>query len=237
MRDQYAGDISDLLKFAFLRALAGTDRTLGIAWYYALGDDGRPDGRHLEWRGEVAWQELDGDLHQTLGALPERSIEALERLAIWPQGTLFHREPMPHRSERNMWATKKRSTLYGADLIFLDPDNGLSDKDTKKHATFSELASLRQPGRALVFITFPGRVKHELLLKELHDRLKAEAHSELSITLRTSVSIKTISGHHVPRFRWFTVVDPDASLIERAALFTQRLSAIPGVRVQLDRLE
>jgi hypothetical protein len=41
MRDQYAGDISDVLKFAFLRALAGKDRTLGIAWYYAPGDDGR----------------------------------------------------------------------------------------------------------------------------------------------------------------------------------------------------
>ena len=54
MRDQYAGDVSDVLKFAFLRALAGADRTLGIAWYYAPGDDGRADGRHLEWRDEPA---------------------------------------------------------------------------------------------------------------------------------------------------------------------------------------
>ena len=39
MRDQYAGNVSDVLKFAFLRALAGADRALGIAWYYAPGDD------------------------------------------------------------------------------------------------------------------------------------------------------------------------------------------------------
>jgi hypothetical protein len=39
MRDQYAGDVSDVLKFAFLRALAGADRALGIARYYAPGDD------------------------------------------------------------------------------------------------------------------------------------------------------------------------------------------------------
>ena len=57
MRDQYAGDVSDVLKFAFLRALAGADRTLGIAWYYAPGDDGRPDGRHLEWRDEAAFRQ------------------------------------------------------------------------------------------------------------------------------------------------------------------------------------
>src|SRR4029079_15617641 len=40
MRDQYAGDISDVLKFAFLRALTGADRKLGIAWYYVPGHDG-----------------------------------------------------------------------------------------------------------------------------------------------------------------------------------------------------
>ncbi len=40
MRDQYAGDISDVLKFAFLRALSGVDRALGIAWYYVPGHDG-----------------------------------------------------------------------------------------------------------------------------------------------------------------------------------------------------
>lgn len=44
MRDQYASDVSDALKFAFLRALAGADRTLGIASYYAPVDDGRADG-------------------------------------------------------------------------------------------------------------------------------------------------------------------------------------------------
>src|SRR6478735_2674103 len=77
MRDQYAGDVSDVLKFAFLRALAGTDRKLGIAWYYAPGDDGGPDGRHLEWRNEPAWRLLDNELHAGLATLPERSIAAL----------------------------------------------------------------------------------------------------------------------------------------------------------------
>ncbi|WP_155268936.1 hypothetical protein [Brucella intermedia] len=49
MRDQYAGEVSDVLKFALLRALARQDRTLGVVWYYAPGDD----GRHLEWRDNV----------------------------------------------------------------------------------------------------------------------------------------------------------------------------------------
>lgn len=89
MRDQYAGDISDVLKFAFLRALARDDRALGVAWYYAPDNDGRADGRHLEWRGEAAWRLLDAQLHTGLSALPERSIAALERAAIWPKGCSF----------------------------------------------------------------------------------------------------------------------------------------------------
>ncbi len=63
MRDQYAGDVGDVLKFSFLRALARADRRLGIAWYYAPGDNGRPDGRHLEWRDEPAWRRLDPAPH------------------------------------------------------------------------------------------------------------------------------------------------------------------------------
>ena len=33
MRDQYAGDISDLLKLSLLRTLAAGDRSLGVGWY------------------------------------------------------------------------------------------------------------------------------------------------------------------------------------------------------------
>ncbi|GBQ30024.1 hypothetical protein HLH34_11665 [Gluconacetobacter azotocaptans] len=63
---------------------------------------------------------------------------------------------MPPRVERNAWGTRKRSILDGADIIFLDPDNGIGG-ETEKHATFSEIRQLRKPERAIAFITFPGR--------------------------------------------------------------------------------
>ncbi len=83
MRDQYSGDVSDVIKFAFLRALAGKDRTLGIAWYYAPSHDGRSDGRHLEWRDEAAWRTLDEELHTGLATLPERSVPAKSGRGMW----------------------------------------------------------------------------------------------------------------------------------------------------------
>ena len=236
MRDQYAGDVSDVLKFAFLRALAGTDRTLGIAWYYAPGDDGGPDGRHLEWRDEAAWRLLDEQLHAGLATLPERSIAALEEAAIWPIKALFHREPMPTRAERSVWGTRKRNALDGADVVFLDPDNGIGG-ETEKHATFLEIRLLRKPGRAIVFITFPGRsMTHDALLRQLHERLMVETDAKNVVTLRTNVSVPRVAGsrYYVQRQRWFTVVDPDAEVTVRAQAFATALASVPRVRARLD---
>jgi hypothetical protein len=236
MRDQYAGDVSDFLKFAFLRAVAGANRTLGIAWYYAPGDDGRPDGRHLEWRDEAAWRQLDDELHAGLTALPARSVAALERAAIWPKGALFYREPMPPRAERSAWGARKRSALDGADIVFLDPDNGLGG-ETQKHATFAEIQLLRKPERAIAFITFPGRsMTHDALLQQLHKRLTDEAHASKLITLRTNISVPSAAGSrfYVQRQRWFTVVDPDAELTARAHAFAAALASVPRVRARVD---
>jgi hypothetical protein len=237
MRDQYAGDISDVLKFAFLRALAADDKTLGIAWYYAPDNDGRADGRHLEWQDEAAWRLLDAQLHAGLSALPERSVAALERAAIWPKGALFHREPMPQRLRRSAWAARKRAAFEDADLVFLDPDNGLG-AETEKHATYDEIRLLRRPGRAVVFITFPPHAPHEALLRKLHERLRAEAGAGSAVTLKTSVSLPRAPGSHfvVPRQRWFTVVDPDAALVARARAFALALSSIPRVRTTLETM-
>ncbi len=236
LRDQYAGDVSDVLKFAFLRALAGADRTLGIAWYYAPGDDGRVDGRHLEWRDEAAWRLLDEELHVGLATLPERSIAALEQAAIWPKGVLFHREPMPSRVQRSAWGTHKRNALDDANLVFLDPDNGIG-AETEKHATFKEIRLLHKAGRAIVFITFPGHnLKHDALLQHLHEQLAAEVGAETAITLRTSVSVPRSAGsrYYVPRARWFTVVEPDAELTARAQAFAVALASVPRVRTRLE---
>lgn len=234
MRDQYAGDVSDILKFAFLRALAGSDRTLGVAWYYVPGDDGRVDGRHLEWRDELAWRQLDAQLHAGLSTLSERSITALERAPIWPKATLFHREPVPSRLPRSEWARQMCAALDSADLVFLDPDNGLGAKK-EKHATLSEVGLLRRPGRAVVFITFPGRnMPHDALAQQLHERLRGELGTKDIYTLRTNVSIPRAVGSHlyVQRQRWFTVIDPDAELIARAHALTAALKFIPQVSVR-----
>lgn len=233
MRDQYAGDVSDALKFALLRALAADDRKLGIAWYYAPGDDGRPDGRHMEWLEEPTWQSLDAALHGGITALTERSIAALELAPIWPAGSIFYREPICTRPGRFDWSERKRFSLETADLIFLDPDNGIGP-ETEKHATLDELRLLRSPGRAIVFITFPGRRPHADILRELHDSVLSNAGAQNVVTLRTNVSVPARKpGTVVQRQRWFSIMDADHVLLGRARDFVARINTVRRVSATL----
>src|SRR5260370_36086189 len=110
MRDQYAGDISDLLKFSLLHCLAGKDHRLGIGWYYNPEHDGRSDGLHTEYRNELKWAPLD-PVYNALAALKERSVAVLERLSIWPSKTRFHRTPVPQKRDRQSWAEKMQDAL------------------------------------------------------------------------------------------------------------------------------
>ncbi len=235
MRDQYAGDISDLLKFAFLRTLTETDISLGVAWYYSAGDDGGPDGRHLEWRDDPSWKSLDPDLHASLSELPERSVAALEKLPIWPSGVIFHREQTPLKIGRDNWIAQKCRALETADLVFLDPDNGLGN-DLKKHATYSEVKRLCRPNRSIAFITFPGRsMTHEARVQQLHRQLRDETGAKKIMTLRTNVSVPARRPRYfVQRQRWFTLVDPSTQIIERANKFAEIFKTIPRTKLHIN---
>ena len=115
--------------------------------------------------------------------------------------------------------------------MFLDPDNGVGEGG-EKHATFSEIRHLRSSNLPVAFITFPKRVKHDIQLQQLHQRLTAETDAKSIMTLRTSVSVR-VGGSYVPRARWFTVVDPDAELKARAQAFATALEAVPRVRARV----
>jgi hypothetical protein len=237
MRDQYAGDVSDLLKFAFLRTLAGDDRTLGVGWYYNPGHDGRlKDGCHREYCQEPKWRFLDRALFDALGELPERSVSALEKLPIWPPKTRFHRIPVPSTGSRRSWAVDMHTVLQEASIIFLDPDNGVGS--TEKHTTVAEVAALRRPGRAVVLIKFPGRNDtHEKQIEAYHGLLRDQTGAVTMVTVRTCVSIGVLNKRRmlqkVPRVRWFTIVDADDALVKRAEQFVCKLNGIETCKADI----
>jgi hypothetical protein len=227
MRDQYAGDISDYLKFAFLRAIVSEDRRLGVAWYYVPENDGRADGRHLEYQREPGWEKLDGEVHSQLTVLKERKVAELERLAFWPSNTLFHRAPVP-KDKRDEWVGGRIEAMGDAKVVFLDPDNGLG-RGARKHARLADLIALHREDRALAIIKFPGRNKsHPEQISELHQSLRKAGLSD-PVTVITCVSVRNGSTARIPRHRFFTIAGADQEIKRRANAFAKRLLALKDI--------
>ena len=128
MQNRYVGDIGDFVKLGILRALSpGYD--LGVAWWLFPDEDHNKDGRHI---GDLSrpdqWRHFDPQLSDTLAdivASGQRNVRTLEETNILP-GTLFASNPIPRRSQaRQEWFRGVQDTLDGANLLFVDPDNGL----------------------------------------------------------------------------------------------------------------
>lgn len=227
MRDKYVGDISDYIKYALLRALSEVRGPLGVAWYYNTTPCNRPDGRHREYLEDERWRELDPDLFDALKGLPESAgLKDVETFRILPEDARFHHEPMPESSDREDWATGMLCKVKDCPLVFLDPDNGVGNADVQ-HATFDEIRRLRQTGvRATVLIKFPGRENFDEQERRYHQQLQ-ESTGALNVrTFRTSVMVPGKRRNWVPRCRWFTVLDYDASVAERFVKFEANWDAL-----------
>jgi len=224
MRDQFAGDISDLFKFSLLCALAATDRKLGIGWYFIQGHNNRNDGRHREFCNEPKWKALDKEVWKALKNLPERSVGALEKLRFWPDGVEFYKGQIEIGRRRNHWFEAMRDRLAECNLVFLDPDNGLGRMGIL-HATLDEIMRMRQKGRCIVLIKFPGHVKRDQQIKSYHKQLFETASAESILTITTSVMI---GGQ--PRIRWFTIMDGIGELETRAKKYADKLNSIKGCK-------
>jgi hypothetical protein len=227
VRDQYAGDISDYLKYAFLRAVAPAGLRLGVAWYFLPGDDGRPDGRHDEYLGDPRWRALDPALFDQLQGREHRSVAAIERLGIWPPGTIFHRDGVPGVRTREGWAREMRDGLEDAKAVFLDPDNGVSREGvtSRKSATVAEVKAFFDGGRLGLLIRFPHRVTtHDAQLAAYHQTFAAMA----PVTVRTCARVPNRGGGTSPRIRWFTALNASPEVRVRLRDFADRVQALPG---------
>ena len=136
MQDQYAGDIGDYGKFGLLRALECNDLSVGINWYYVLSSK---TGNHAnDGKFKIAKEyfvcdpELASELYH-ISNLNEgsRSVEKLERAKLL-KTSLYYREPVADANGRRKWQQNAVDRLNAAEVVFLDPDNGLITNSIKR---------------------------------------------------------------------------------------------------------
>ena len=199
MQDRYVGDVGDFGKYGLLRFLCGQreiseespssdpNLRLGVVWYRYPDESGNDDGKFTEYltesaRNHPAFRACDPDLYDTLSRLVKtdnRCIAAVQESAILPVDTLYYDIPLPYlpgtsrsvrHEARTNWLKGTLNAMSGADLVFVDPDNGLSDPATgisrsvdplrkkgPKYVYMDDIRRFAEPDRSLVIYHHLGR--------------------------------------------------------------------------------
>jgi hypothetical protein len=118
--------------------------------------------------------------------------------------------------------------MTDADVVFLDPDNGLG-RGPLKHARVTDLVALRRENRVLSIIKFPGRHKnHRDQVIDLHRDLKQSGFQD-PLTVITCVHVANGGTASVPRHRFFTIAGGEDTIRARAEDYARRLNGLARV--------
>ena len=188
MQDRYAGDIGDFGKFGLLKALLAEGLSLGVNWYKAeppeserdrdTGTFLHEDGKHkINPKYFVCDEPLAGALRK-ISESDVRSIARLEQAALMdPSKTVYYHEMVPVVGRRQ-WHNKALETLTSCEVVFLDPDNGLSVKSVGKESAKSvkfvwdeELCDYLRRGQSVVLYNHRPRKKPEIFFPAFKERL------------------------------------------------------------------
>jgi hypothetical protein len=217
MQERRFGSIGDFAKLAFLRHLQ-VGRHLAVCWYLNGQGAHRPlpekHFAYLKRPGE--FRNLAPEVFDTLKSVSERStlgsgyITALEASGILSDA-VFHHEQVPRRAAlRKSWTTSLVDSVSKANLIFLDPDNGIQGRRlTPKHVALAEIVALRRQDRALVTIQHQSGQKLEV--RSIAERLKSIGCQRLEI-----VRFRLVSS------RFYVIVDYDSALEARISSFAKK---------------
>ena len=176
MKNQYVGDIGDYGKYGLLRFLAGHGIKIGINWYLTENDRSA-DGKftdYLKRPEERIYDPVLFDVLKEVAGRSDKDVNMSEQAGIIP-GACFFGEYLKssslevHAREmvRRLWFNNSTLLLKDADLIFADPDNGISyrktakTKDSEKFILPKEVVDYYESGRNVVFYCHKGRRKQE----------------------------------------------------------------------------
>jgi len=111
---------------------------------------------------------------------------------------------------RPLWAERIVNSVSGANLVFLDPDNGIQGQRlTNRHVSFSEVAMLRQQGRVLIISHRQSGRKAEV--KYLADRMKSLGCDDVEI-----VRLRLVTSC------LYVILDQDTAMTALTATFVRK---------------
>lgn len=171
MKNQYVGDIGDYGKYSLLRAFSESGVKVGINWYLTE-DDGSSDGKHISYLEKEDMRRYDPVVFDALKKLVDngnRSVQAVQDAGLISNALYFDEllkiqgNPPEKEHRRIFWFNKSMDALDEANLIFMDPDNGLLDnndylaKNADKYIFPNEVKRYYNEGHNVVYYCHKGR--------------------------------------------------------------------------------
>ena len=214
MKNQYVGDIGDYGKYGLLRFLASYGIKIGVNWFLTE-NDGSTDGKFTTYLKNPADRVYDPELFDALQNIadhPDKTIKMIEQAGIIP-GAEFYGELLKGSSleadarewNRRLWFNNSTLMLGNAELIFADPDNGISyrktarTKDSEKFILPEDVAEYYNSGRNVVYYCHKGRRK-----QEAWEQAKAEIRNHIR-----DAQILAVTFHRGTQRSYIFVLHPD----------------------------
>lgn len=205
MQNRYVADVGDFGKFALLSALTSGDLRLGVVWYLNSAEETNDDGSLTNYQ---TLRDCDPDLYDRLAGIlrgGKRDVGQVRSAGVLPARTEYFNECVPillrptfSEGQRNCqwalrqaWFARALNTLAGADLIFLDPDNGLSGQNTRKYqrkvakyAFMDEVTPWLERSQSVVVYQHQRRQTLVRQISEQRAQLRRYAHSAWALVFR-----------------------------------------------------
>ena len=214
MKNQYVGDVGDYGKYGLLRFLTSRGIKIGVNWYLTE-NDGSTDGRFTTYLKNPAERVYDPELFdalQNIADSPDKTVKMIEQAGIIPD-TEFYGELLKGSSleadarewNRRLWFNNSTLMLGNAELIFADPDNGISyrktarTKDSEKFILPEDVAEYYNSGRNVVYYCHKGRRK-----QEAWEQAKAEIRNHIR-----DAQILAVTFHRGTQRSYIFVLHPD----------------------------
>jgi hypothetical protein len=205
VRDEYVGDIGDFGKYILLRELSAINSSnikVGINWYYNT----RPEGAsgYLSSKDSDDYQNLDGQLFDRLKDIVtpcRRTVYEIEKTGVLPNISLYYRAAIPYSAakatdrkiEREDWFENSLNALTGANVVFLDPDNGIetptakiTKTDAVKYAFLNEIDRYYEADKSVIIYNHRD---HKELTKFAEKCMELKSRVGLHSNLQRDISI------------------------------------------------
>lgn len=214
MKDQYVGDINDYLKYSLLRALDEETAGPQLVCWMLTADDGGADGGKISYLKDPArYRAIDADLFDSLGrivASGARTTTAVETGGTLSSTTFFRTRLEDGASQRSMFFSDLWSQAQGHQIVFFDPDNGLSVDSvpvgragSRRYLYCSELAPLMDlDAAAVIYQHFPRVPRSQYVAAQL-DRLANALPGFQTIAIHSShvAFLAVAPPHHLEAIR------------------------------------